>query len=66
MVMVGLNYNLKERSITKNQRGGDREGDGGQVIRCSEVSFTEGRGTVSNVVVEDETSYSQKNKIVKL
>ena len=53
VVMVGLNYNLKERTKREGQRGRNREGEGREVIRPSEVSFAEGRGTFSNVVVED-------------
>jgi hypothetical protein len=47
VVMVGMNYKLKERK----QRGVPMgEGEEKKVIKSSSVSFTEGRGVFSTLV----------------
>ena len=58
--MVGLNYNLKERTKREGERGGDKEGEGRQVIRSSSVSFTEGRGTFSTLVSASTRALKKK------
>ena len=47
VVMVGMNYKLKERKIRELPM---EEGEEKRVIKSSSVSFTEGRGTFSNLV----------------
>ena len=47
VVMVGMNYKLKERKIRELPMG---EGEDKRVIKSSSVSFTEGRGTFSTLV----------------
>ena len=46
VVMVGMNYKLKERNKSK---GDEKERNEQQVINTSSVSFTEGRGTFSTL-----------------
>ena len=62
--MVGLNYKLKERTQREVKKVDGREGEEeeeGNMIKCSEVRFSEEGGTVINVVQGKE----ERNKIKK-
>jgi hypothetical protein len=54
-MMVGMNYSLKERTKTKRIKGEEEAERGKQVIRSSEIRFTE-EGRLFSNVVEDETN----------
>ena len=65
-MMVGMNYSLKERTQTKRIKGEEEAEEGKQVIRSSEIRFTEGGRLFTNVVEDDNSDMSPTNKIVDL
>ena len=50
VLVVGMNYKLKERKQRKVDHGEGREMEGTKLIKSSSVSFTEGRGAFSTLV----------------
>ena len=50
VLVVGMNYKMKERKEGEDNLGELKEGKGRKVIQSSSVSFTERRGTFSSIV----------------
>ena len=50
VVLVGMNYKLKDRGGKKVKEGSGIGEEGKTVIKSSSVSFTDGRGTFSTLV----------------
>ena len=66
VMMVGMNYSLKERTKWNMIKGEEEAEEGKQVIKSSEIRFTEGGRLSSNVVGDDNKDVSPTNKIVDL
>ena len=66
VMMVGMNYSLKERTKTKRIKEEEDAEEGKLVIRSSEIRFTERGRLFSNVVEDGNYDTSPKNDIVDL
>ena len=66
VMMVGMNYSLKERTKTKRIKEEEDAEEGKLVIRSSEIRFTERGRLFSNVVEDENYDTSPKNDIVDL
>ena len=64
VMMVGMNYSLKERTKKNRIKGEEEAEEGQQVIKSIEIRFKEGGRLSSNVVEDDNKDMSPTKKIV--
>ena len=54
VLMVGMNYSLKQRSKRTGRKEGDTEEEKeAEEVKSSEIRFKEGKGLITKIVEED-------------